>query len=565
MIDLKFTVSEFGKITRTDLTPVISDSIGWYSATFTFHASWSEAKTALFKNGTVEAEAVLVNNTCVIPSTVLAERGDIRVSVYCGNRKTANVAKVQLTPSGYFEATPPAPPEPTQVAMYTFSDASGVRMFRYLDSKLEWYNGTVWTEVITDISGKLDKNFTAFTAETAITDTDQFPMNKTNGTLKKTAWSLIKSTLKTAHDLLYIPKLFNDLDSLTASELSGSAILPVNKSGLLNKISFNTLSSYLMEYSTHVSLTTVAQTIKGAINELVTSIGNKIAKTTNITAFSETGIADTGIPMYDVPNKTIKPSGKVLGDLALKGGTVVSDTTYNATYIAGTWTADESTDVLTCSGLHGLVVNRVVSFNALTGVLPTGISAEPEFYFVTSVPTTSTLTISLTRGGATLNITANGTTGWGIRRMDVIPSNTPLDFATYSEFDIYSDMGLCGSTTTANAYPLLSIIPNTTRITMNSASIYGATSEATMTGALSSKKYVKAPIFINIRKMATNLYFITCNVTGLYSDNIDMTSSTAMTSYLSGTITTADVTAILFASGYSTAVKNGTRVVVIGR
>ncbi len=320
-----------------------------------------------------------------------------------------------------------------------------------------------------------------------------------------------------------------------------------------------------MEYSTHVSLTTVAQTIKGAINELVTSIGNKIAKTTNITAFSETGIADTGIPMYDVPNKTIKPSGKVLGDLALKGGTVVSDTTYNATYIAGTWTADESTDVLTCSGLHGLVVNRVVSFNALTGVLPTGISAEPEFYFVTSVPTTSTLTISLTRGGATLNITANGTTGWGIRRMDVIPSNTPLDFATYSEFDIYSDMGLCGSTATANAYPLLSIIPNTTRITMNSASIYGATSEATMTGALSSKKYVKAPIFINIRKMATNLYFITCNVTGLYSDNIDMTSSTAMTSYLSGTITTADVTAILFASGYSTAVKNGTRVVVIGR
>ena len=147
MIDLKFTVSEFGKITRTDLTPVISDSIGWYSATFTFHASWSESKTALFKNGDVEAEAVLINNTCVIPSTVLAERGDIRVSVYCGDRKTANVSKVQLTPSGYFDSTPPPPPEPTQVAMYTFSDASGVRMFRYLDSKLEWYNGTVWTEV----------------------------------------------------------------------------------------------------------------------------------------------------------------------------------------------------------------------------------------------------------------------------------------------------------------------------------------------------------------------------------------------------------------------------------
>jgi len=385
-------------------------------------------------------------------------------------------------------------------------------MFRYLANKLEWYNGTVWTEVDTN---KLLKNFTAFTDEATLLGTDIVAINKTDGTLKKTL--------------------------------------------------FSTIATWIIETVTTASLSTTAKDIKGAINELFTSVGNKLAKTTNITALSETGITDTGIPMYDVPNKTIKPSGKVLGDLALKGGTVVSDTTYNATYIAGTWTADESTDVLTCSGLHGLVANRVVGFSALTGVLPTGISAEPEFYFVTSVPTTSTLTISLTRGGATLNITANGTTGWGIRRMDVIPSNTPLDFATYSEFDIYSDMGLCGATSTANAYPLLSIIPNTTRITMNSASIYGATNEATMTGSLSSKKYVKAPIFINIRKMATNLYFITCNVTGLYSDNIDMTSSTAMTSYLSGIITTADVTAILFASGYSTAVKNGTRVVVIGR
>jgi hypothetical protein len=424
MIDLKFTVSEFGKITRTDLTPVISDSIGWYSATFTFHASWSEAKTALFKNGTVEAEAVLVNNTCVIPSTVLAERGDIRVSVYCGNRKTANVAKVQLTPSGYFEATPPAPPEPTQVAMYTFSDASGVRMFRYLDSKLEWYNGTVWTEVITDISGKLDKNFTAFTAETAITDTDQFPMNKTNGTLKKTAWSLIKSTLKTAHDLLYIPKLFNDLDSLTASELSGSAILPVNKSGLLNKISFNTLSSYLMEYSTHVSLATIAQTIKGAINELVTTVGNKLAKTTNITSIDDTGIADGEIMVANLTAKKIETSnvliGNVLNSIPVATLTVTDNTEYVVTV------ADTTTDFFTCVE-HGLVntnvifpvLNNTTSLIFSLAVFAGGLASGTAYYVVNK--TNDTFQLSLTSGGAPIDITVNATvdlTKWHFEKIN---------------------------------------------------------------------------------------------------------------------------------------------------
>jgi hypothetical protein len=424
MIDLKFTVSEFGKITRTDLTPVISDSIGWYSATFTFHASWSEAKTALFKNGTVEAEAVLVNNTCVIPSTVLAERGDIRVSVYCGNRKTANVAKVQLTPSGYFEATPPAPPEPTQVAMYTFSDASGVRMFRYLDSKLEWYNGTVWTEVITDISGKLDKNFTAFTAETAITDTDQFPMNKTNGTLKKTAWSLIKSTLKTAHDLLYIPKLFNDLDSLTSSELSGSAILPVNKSGALNKISFNTLSSYLMEYSTHVSLTTVAQTIKGAINELVTTVGNKLAKTTNITSIDDTGIADGEIMVANLTAKKIETSnvliGNVLNSIPVATLTVTDNTEYVVTV------ADTTTDFFTCVE-HGLVntnvifpvLNNTTSLIFSLAVFAGGLASGTAYYVVNK--TNDTFQLSLTSGGAPIDITVNATvdlTKWHFEKIN---------------------------------------------------------------------------------------------------------------------------------------------------
>jgi hypothetical protein len=308
--------------------------------------------------------------------------------------------------------------------MYTFSDASGVRMFRYLDSKLEWYNGTVWTEVITDISGKLDKNFTAFTAETAITDTDQFPMNKTNGTLKKTAWSLIKSTLKTAHDLLYIPKLFNDLDSLTASELSGSAILPVNKSGLLNKIYFSTLSSYLMEYSTHVSLATIAQTIKGAINELFTSVGNKLAKTTNITSIDDTGIADGEIMVANLTAKKIETSnvliGNVLNSIPVATLTVTDNTEYVVTV------ADTTTDFFTCVG-HGLVntnvifpvLNNTTSLIFSLAVFAGGLASGTAYYVVNK--TNDTFQLSLTSGGAPIDITVNATvdlTKWHFEKIN---------------------------------------------------------------------------------------------------------------------------------------------------
>ena len=81
-----------------------------------------------------------------------------------------------------------------------------------------------------------------------------------------------------------------------------------------------------------------------------------------------------------------------------------------------------------------------VSFVVGTGVLPTGISPEPEFYYVCAVPTTTTLQISLIRTGTSINITANGLIGWQIRKARVNNSYIALDFTKYNEFDIYSNL-----------------------------------------------------------------------------------------------------------------------------
>jgi lysophospholipase L1-like esterase len=65
-----------------------------------------------------------------------------------------------------------------------------------------------WTEVIAqsaymDSAGKVINLITSYTNETALADTDVFVINKTDGTLKKSLFSLIKSTLKTYFDTLY--------------------------------------------------------------------------------------------------------------------------------------------------------------------------------------------------------------------------------------------------------------------------------------------------------------------------------------------------------------------------
>ena len=63
------------------------------------------------------------------------------------------------------------------------------------------------------------------------------------------------------------------------------------------------------------------------------------------------------------------------------------------------------TDVITTTGSHGFVVGQAVRG---FGALPTGITAATTYY-VKTVPSATTLTLSATLGGATLDVTATGT------------------------------------------------------------------------------------------------------------------------------------------------------------
>jgi hypothetical protein len=358
MIDLKFTVSEFGKITRTDLTPVISDSIGWYSATFTFHASWEGVKTALFKNGDVEAEVVLVNNTCVIPSTVLAERGDINVSVYCGDRKTANVSKVQLTPSGYFEATPPAPEVDTQAYVQTYTDETGIQMIKTVDDKAYYYNGTEWV-VMGGVPGETG-NSGVYIGSEEPTDPDVNVWIDPEG----------------------------EEDSVTASDI------PV----LDAENNYTTTPK-----NTESVFTEVGGRLSAAEQAIANATSNTAAATT---------LADTG-GYYNAPVEGDKNVELALAEIGIKTKALITQI-YNANTEYRPTAVDTGTDTFTLAG-HGLVNGNTifVVLNAgeewqqyLPNVVCGGISTTSQFYVVGK--TTDTFQISLTSGGAAIDLTSNG-------------------------------------------------------------------------------------------------------------------------------------------------------------
>jgi hypothetical protein len=79
----------------------------------------------------------------------------------------------------------------------------------------------------------------------------------------------------------------------------------------------------------------------------------------------------------------------------------------NGTAVAVTGEAD--TELLTTGAAHGLVVGDRVTFPTLTG--GTGLTAATGVYYVKTVPSATTLTVSATLGGATLNFTTDVTDG----------------------------------------------------------------------------------------------------------------------------------------------------------
>ena len=81
--------------------------------------------------------------------------------------------------------------------------------------------------------------------------------------------------------------------------------------------------------------------------------------------------------------------------------------TNNGTAIAVTIEADD--EVVTTATAHGLAVGDRVTFPALAGGV--GLTAATTVYYVVSVPSTTTLTVSATAGGSAVNVTTDYSSG----------------------------------------------------------------------------------------------------------------------------------------------------------
>lgn len=101
-------------ITRTDDFQPVARSQNYLRASFTFSDDWdgiTDIKAIFRANGKAYEVLLDENGECVVPWEALTTSGTVRVSVYGGNRITANMARVTVLQSGYTgHATPTADP-----------------------------------------------------------------------------------------------------------------------------------------------------------------------------------------------------------------------------------------------------------------------------------------------------------------------------------------------------------------------------------------------------------------------------------------------------------------------
>ena len=116
---------------------------------------------------------------------------------------------------------------------------------------------------------------------------------------------------------------------------------------------------------------------------------------------------------YDTP-------GEFFGaDYSLASGEIKFGTSDKTGVTVGTTFQGESDDnVLTFAGAHGLLVGDRVRVTEVT-TLPTGLTAATDYYVLT-VPGTTTLTLSATRGGSVVSLGTDGTADNTMQRMGLL-------------------------------------------------------------------------------------------------------------------------------------------------
>ena len=206
-------------------------------------------------------------------------------------------------------------------------------------------------------------------------------------------------------------------------------------------------------------------------------------------------------------------------------GSLVSDTTYNAPWLAGTPSVVPATGVITLVG-HGLSNTFPVEFDAGTGVLPTGIlpynsDALGGMYYNVINVVGDTFQICATVGGtvAVLPSTA-GTAGWRIRRACPFTSSWwdltyPLDVGRTLNVSIACD-GVKMTTGLAS----FAIAPKGagTMVGLLSSGAFAGYSFASVI-SMGPQKFSKHTCTLSITRLGTALYALTCSTMSVSTDD----------------------------------------------
>ena len=131
-------------IKRTDNFRVVADSRNYLYSQFSFLTDdWDDCeKTAIFSSKAGCFHMVLENGRCQVPWECLEEEGNISVSVFAGDRITADKANVRVFESGYCEddvlGKTPTPDVYAQIIELLAKKADGLR---YEESLLSLLSG----------------------------------------------------------------------------------------------------------------------------------------------------------------------------------------------------------------------------------------------------------------------------------------------------------------------------------------------------------------------------------------------------------------------------------------
>ena len=109
-MELKFKVNK-QHISRTDAEKAVADSRNYLRCAFSFSEDWDgTVKTAVFKKGSTVYHAVISDDKIAASVMPQLDAGKWEVSVFGGNRITADVAILNVFRSGYDKENAPAPP-----------------------------------------------------------------------------------------------------------------------------------------------------------------------------------------------------------------------------------------------------------------------------------------------------------------------------------------------------------------------------------------------------------------------------------------------------------------------